>query len=464
MTLNATYADDLSRVRLTFSGANTDADYAIIERTTDGVNWSVVRGGATVPVTAGAGQLDDYEFVAGVQNTYRITYKDSAPITWIGSSGPFTGVNTSLVVAYNGGTQVGDLVLCIATIRNTSASVVVPAGWTVFASVSNVKVFGKIYDGSPPPTINFTGGVAGADVTAQTTTFRNADIDSLGGNTSFGSSAQNITVSGMTPSEVPAQYVVFGWKQDDWSSVSTSPVFAAELGNVVSTAGDDAGHLWFTRAVTTKTLQPTTTFTLTGGTTAPVVSGKFMLGRRKNVGVETQTITPALDSIWLKNPSRPSLNTKICVTDVSDITRPSRVGVFEVIGRTMPVAVTDVQGSRRLTLTITTTDLGAAADMDARLSSGEPVFIQTPSTDHAVPTMYAVLGDVVQSKRTFNGERRFFTLPLVEVAAPGSIVTGDTILWLDVPATYGTWADVIAAKTSWSNLMDSIATGSVIVP
>src|SRR5215203_3485183 len=124
MTLTATYVDDIGRVRLAFSGYSADADYATVERSVDGgITYVPVRGGGTVPITAGAGNLDDYEFVAGVSNMYRVTAIDSAPQQWIGSGGPVTGNNATVTPACSGSTLIGDLVLLYATIRNSGAGV-----------------------------------------------------------------------------------------------------------------------------------------------------------------------------------------------------------------------------------------------------------------------------------------------------------------------------------------------------
>lgn len=68
MTVTATYNADLARVEV----AATDAFSATtitIDRSTDGVRWTAVRGGVDLP--AGAAQVDDYEFEPNVLVTYR---------------------------------------------------------------------------------------------------------------------------------------------------------------------------------------------------------------------------------------------------------------------------------------------------------------------------------------------------------------------------------------------------------
>lgn len=72
MSLTATYDAALSRVRLAATALDVTATSAVMDRTTDGVNWSVVRGGQGAAISGGVWSLDDYEFPAGVAVTYRV--------------------------------------------------------------------------------------------------------------------------------------------------------------------------------------------------------------------------------------------------------------------------------------------------------------------------------------------------------------------------------------------------------
>ncbi len=75
MTVTATYNSDLSRVRVAATDAFTAATITIDRSADGGVTWQVVRGGTDLP--AGAATVDDYEFAAGLLNTYRArSYSD----------------------------------------------------------------------------------------------------------------------------------------------------------------------------------------------------------------------------------------------------------------------------------------------------------------------------------------------------------------------------------------------------
>lgn len=470
MTTTTTYLGDLSRVRVSFTGLHADADYALVERSTDGITWTTVRGGDKVGLTGGAGKVDDYEFTAGVPNTYRVTAIDAATPAWIGSGGPVTAVNASLTPFTNGSTVAGDLLLMLATIRNSGAGAPVqPAGWTTVVDLGNVRVFARYApaSGSNGHTVTYTGGVAGADCTAQLSTFRNTSTSPAGSPATLVNAAQqNLPWPAHTPGSAPSMLVALGWKQAGWSSAPTTGAWTAEMGQVSATAGDDAGHVWWMQARTDTSQKPSGFWTVTGGAAAISKAALVAFGRRPNVGVETSTITPVLDSVWIKNVRRPSLNRRVTVTDVSDIVTPSRAALVDVVGRTYPVEINDVRGSRRLTLQVTVTDLAAAADFDNALGLGHTVFIQAPTALSAVPTLYASIGDATRSRPrgSVRSARRYFDLPLTEVAAPESTVYSDTFTYADVLATYATIADVVAANPSYSALVDRVSTAVVIVP
>lgn len=176
-----------------------------------------------------------------------------------------------------------------------------------------------------------------------------------------------------------------------------------------------------------------------------------------------------LDQVWLKSIGRPFLNQEVdCVLNPSPIIRRSRNGVWPIVGRSFPVATTDVRGSREVTLQVVTRTTQERQDLDLLLASGDPIFVQTPA-GHPLPTMYAVIGDTAEARpvrnRLCDNDWRLWDLPLVEVAAPGPDVVGSTATWQTVVNTYATWADVMVAHPTWADLLELIGDGSeVIVP
>jgi hypothetical protein len=460
VTLTATYVDDLSRVRLSFASAPSTADYALIERSTDQVTWNTVRGGDTVTITAGAGHLDDYEFDPGVLNYYRVSYVDSGPITYVAKGTSATGNNTSLTPGMPAGVAAGDLLILAASIRNDTGTVMTPTGWTRVNSLGNVALFARRYaTGDTAPTVTFSGGVANADTLAQIAAFRNAYEVPHVVQSQLNASAQNINTPAMTVTKNNTLNIFVAWKQDDWTSVTD---VLTEIQEIVSTAGDDAGMVWNYQIQTTATSWSTGAYTVTGGAAAisRVLSQAF--APAPYVARDSTTITPSMDRVWLKNPRRPNLNTKVTVTDWGTISRPARAGIFDVISRTMPVAVTDVRGSRRYELTVTTSDLGGAEELDARLAQGDPVLLHVPQ-GAPFPGMYAVVGDVDIDRHSKRTLRRFFKLPLTEVAAPPGTVYSQTATYADILAAYATYAAVVAAEPTYSDVLDYIAPAGDVI-
>lgn len=472
MTITLTYDDVFSRVQIAVTGLNAATDEVLIERSINQINWDTVRGGAALVPTANAVQLDDYEFSANVTNYYRATAVDTAASTYVTGGPPVSGNNTSLVATMPLGLQDQDLALILASIRNSGTGTPnAPTGWTTIMDASNVRLFGKLVTGAEvAPTVTFTGGVAGADTLAQTAAFRNTSL-------AFGNSAQQLNASAQDVNRpamtVPANNMVvltWVWKQDDWTSVNLVWASAIQGNGVISTAGDDAAQAWGHSIQSTAAHVPNTPATVTGGAAAISRGGSLALYHRdKILSTETSSITPTITSVWLKDLTRPFLNrTLSCIPNQSPITRRARNGIFPIVGRTFPVAVTDIRLARELVIEVITQTTQEWEELDLITLAGDVFFLQTPP-GNSLPTMYVVIGDI-NLRRPLRNQRcdndwRVFTLPLVEVAPPSSDVVGSLGTWQTVVNTYATWADVIAAHSTWADLLTLVGSpGEVIVP
>jgi len=71
VSLNLSYNDDIGRVQIAVT--NFPNGTAAVERSTNNLYWQTVRGGAALPVAAGAAAVDDFEFSPDVENFYRVT-------------------------------------------------------------------------------------------------------------------------------------------------------------------------------------------------------------------------------------------------------------------------------------------------------------------------------------------------------------------------------------------------------
>lgn len=469
MTISLTYEATLARVRIAATSLPTGVDTVTVERSTTQTSWTTVRGGGAATVTAGAAALDDYEFVPGVANYYRVSAVDAGAVTYIGAGTAVTGNNSaSLAPALPVGWEPGDLALILASIRNSgTGTVTTPTGWTAVATSGNVSLLGRrLETGDTGPTVAFAGGVANADVLAQAAVFRNADLLTAVTATQLNGSATTIAYPARTVSGDGQLIVVAGWKADDWTAVSALAGMT-EIAETVSTAGDDAGQVWDYRVQTTAANIGASTFTVSGGASA-ISRGVVAVFPPAPYRIrETDSITPAIDRVWLKSIVRPFLNREVTVRDFGDITRPDRGGVFEVVGRSYPVAVTDVRGSRRFSLELRTLTEAEADDLRLILASGDVLYLQVPPTGQssAVPTAYVSVGDATERRPTSITAVRLFSLPCTEVAPPGPDVVGATVTWQTVINAYATWADLMADQATWADLLELVGSpGDVIVP
>lgn len=173
--------------------------------------------------------------------------------------------------------------------------------------------------------------------------------------------------------------------------------------------------------------------------------------------------TPTQDQVWLKSITRPFLNRAVAVVEHSDITLPARNGVFPIIGRSNPVAVTDVRLARQLQMTIKADSIADADAIEVVLASGDPLYVQAPKDGRDIPTGYVVVGDAVRRRFGHSSVRRWFDLPMTTVAPPGPGVVGSTVTWGALLAEFGTWLDVLNEFGTWADVAEYVASPNVVI-
>jgi hypothetical protein len=179
----------------------------------------------------------------------------------------------------------------------------------------------------------------------------------------------------------------------------------------------------------------------------------------------TVVVTQDLADVWVKVPARPFLNRAVEASVNVEVTRQARGGVFPVLGRSFPIAVSDVRGSRQFELRVRTSTATQHRDVDLLLASGEPIYLHVPSTNTRLPSGYFVIGDTTEEPTGRYLYEREFTLPVTEIAAPGPDVVGASSTWQSVISAYATWQNVINAQTTWTTLLELVGSPTeVIVP
>jgi hypothetical protein len=177
------------------------------------------------------------------------------------------------------------------------------------------------------------------------------------------------------------------------------------------------------------------------------------------------SITQDLDQVWVKVPALPFLNRAVTASVQFEISRRARGGVFDVVGRTYPVSVSDVRSSRQFNLQVRTATAAEYRDFDLLLASGEPVFLHVPSENTRLPGGYFTVGDTTTSPTGRRLDEHVFTLPLTEVAAPGPDVVGSSYTWSSLLAEYANWSAVLTGNATWADVLERIGSPSeVIVP
>lgn len=176
-------------------------------------------------------------------------------------------------------------------------------------------------------------------------------------------------------------------------------------------------------------------------------------------------ITVTLDQVWLKSIRYPFLNQEVDASTKDPSTHPAAGGVFKIVGRSDPVAVTDYRGSRQYTLTIATTSPADIDSVQALFAPGDVILVQAPAS-YRIPSGYYWVGDITEDDRkSADLDRRWWTLPLTKVAAPAETIVGAPITWRGLANRYASLADMMAANATWGDVLDLVgAPGDVVVP
>lgn len=432
------------------------ADRVTIERSPDNVNWTTVRGGTNVPIVNGVASLDDYEFYPDVVNYYRMRSREDTPIAFVGVGTGDTDNNANVQAGLPAGTVVGDLVVQQASIR--TGTVTNPTGWTVAMNAGNLKIFTRIYDGVwTMPIIAFTGGALGDDTMVQSAAWRRATVTPVGAVQQQNAIGQNIDFPTLGIPEDNCLIIAFGWKQDDWTSVDPLPLMT-EINERISTLGNDAAQVWDYMIQTVAETIAAGVFIVTGGATAISRGGLLAFARPEYLSTEQDTITPDLDGkVWFKSLIRPYLNRAVELTGTEpEFVAPARQGVFGIVGRTNRVAVTDVRLSEEFEVEIITMDAAEKANVRLMFASGDPLLLQVPADHCALETAYVVADTTRRRRQSPANGRNLFSVPLIEVAAPGPEIVGATVSWQSIISAFATWSDLMAVEPTWNDVLERI--------
>lgn len=160
---------------------------------------------------------------------------------------------------------------------------------------------------------------------------------------------------------------------------------------------------------------------------------------------------------WLKHPGRPFLNVKVKPTKAPDLTRPIEQGVFDVLGRSRPIATSMLRRSERGELSLRTDTDNERVALLALLQDGVPLLLATPS-GYGLGSRYLAIGELLEARLTTYGKEpaRYWTLPFTVVDRPsgGALAAGNS--WSDVVGSYPSWSQLLASEGTWTGVLEGI--------
>jgi hypothetical protein len=456
ISVSATYDDSRGRVLIAATNLPAIATTALFEWSTDGAHWRQVRGGSVVAVASQAASLYDYEYTPGTLNYYRVSAVSSATPSFVAAGTAATANNASVAPGLPAGWQEGDLLLVLASIRNSGTGrVVAPTGYTPMLQVDNWALFGKpAAAAESAPTVTITGGAAGADVLAQMAAFRNTELTPVTTAYQLNPSAANITYPPVAGFQASWDVVLYlGWRQSSWTVPNVATLTGAiEIGESTSTAGSSAGQVWDYQIQTVPAPVVGGVFTVTGGSSAISYGAVVALRSAVYMLRTTATVTPVQSQVWLKVPASPYLNRIVTLIDWDDISRTSRATTYSVIGKRDASAVTDLASPRTVNINLWATGDAETAALDLLLSLGSVLLLHIPP-NCALKSMYASLGNYKYERPAHISHNNRYTVPLTEVTMPDTLIAGNTVTWATLITNYGTWQDVINANATWSAVL-----------
>ncbi len=315
-----------------------------------------------------------------------------------------TGNNASVTPGAPSGLTAGDLMIIIAAIRGTSATVNTPTGWVRLTNAGNFVALARIYQtGDSMPLVTFTGGAAGDDTYACAQKWRGVSTDMITLMVTAqqsNASAQNIAYPALDVAGDNHALIMALWKQDDSTSIATPAGWTSD-GLTNQTTGNDQLVQLYSQLQTSVADISSGSAVVTGGASAVSQAILLALKPAASISVLEQDVYPP----------------RVLVT-VSGLTPGDDVAVYRAVDAT-----------RTLVRAGTGTDVTDPAflTVDAELPFGVPVYYIAVVNDVAeyasAPVTYTLPGGKVAITDAITGlaaEAVILSWPEKEYARPAS--------------------------------------------
>lgn len=161
------------------------------------------------------------------------------------------------------------------------------------------------------------------------------------------------------------------------------------------------------------------------------------------------------EPVFLSDPTNVTLGIWAGLIDIGDLTRPANRGLFQVLSRQAPVAVSSARQWETTSLVVETGDLAARDQMNLVLDSGRVLLLRNPDPRYPETSWYVSIGDSSEARPIADQRQpeRLWTLPITRVDRPtGLIEASGGVTWADVLAE-GTWSNVLADHDNWLEVL-----------
>lgn len=213
-------------------------------------------------------------------------------------------------------------------------------------------------------------------------------------------------------------------------------------GEWMPTGGDDSSIAWAGAA----------------GNSMSIYSGPSTMVSTSTCVIDLPAVDPlACGPVIISDPVATALGIWVGLINIGDLDHAATQVVSKVINRAPPVVSGQVRSWETGEFTVMTSTLDQRTFFREVVKSGRILLWRNPDRDYPENNWYVAFGDITESRISPDHRHpaRLWTLPYVRVERPaGLIAVSSGTTWGQVK-TMGTWADVLAARSSWLELMTS---------